>query len=318
MRAGVEMFRELSGVGGPGSGGAILLLPFAALLVLIGGGGVLVGLGLGTGRGAARKFAMLSSIVGLVLIALSAPLALIIGIGLLFVFMSGHVISGLALIGSPLLFLVTIVVLLQKHEATSQLDKRRFFAIGALIVLSAFLPSPNLSPPADTRTDEERHAENQKYKAGIDAADRELLEDKHLWDLYFEALAPDGSMDTLDPLAYAALTKNTAALAILFAHTPARFDRSPAAFAAVRAGDERVLQLFVAQGVSLGEGGGIDEAVRRGTPATLGFLVAHGVSAQTALCVLKEINGPAAEKEKRALLVAAGAKDNACDEAAGQ
>lgn len=301
IRGGVAFFREAWGVSGPNTGGLLLIFPLAALAILLGACGVFIGLSLGVSRPLGRKLAVVASVLGLILTAAAVPIALFAMIGLMVIFESGYVLSGLALVATPLLFVVTLVLIGAVKEG-APINRRTFLVVGSVIVASAFLPNWQWSWLGPRKVSEEERAQTLQ---AINAADEKVLAKSEVWDVYFD----DG-----DPLQTAIGLKKPKAARILLSHLPIGRTLTLYRDRALDAGNEEILQLLADEHADFADDGAMYAALRAVPLTSLRFHLAHGGDAQKALCVLSQGLGidDALVKPRRDLLVAAGASEAKC------
>lgn len=313
IRGGVAFFKELMTANGSGTGGLLLVAPLAAIAIVAGVAGVFIGFFLGAGSKTARRFAMVFSVIGLVLAVIAVPVALFAMIGIMVIVESGYVLSAIALVITPGLFVLTLAGLLAE-PAPAAMDRRRFFAVGVLIVATAFLPNWKWGPPVDDRPPEVIQAELEKYVEAVKTNDAKLLTDSRVWDLFLDCPKPDGSVGGGDPLQCAIDYRNATSVILLLKRKPIGRPLELYRDQALATGDEVILQILADAGADFKDDHAVQNAFYSKSPTSLRFVLAHGVTPQQALCVLNAMYGldEAVATDHRTKLISAGADPKAC------
>lgn len=263
-------FGDIGHTGGPGTGGLILVVPFALLALALAPLCALVAYGLHQGSGLGIIKVM--SGLGLGAAALVAvPLAVVIALVVFLFVMSGYALEGFALVALPLLFLATLVVL--HRGAQPQPSLGAFFFAAGIALVSALFPRSQrapVQPPAPV--------DRAPFEKAIRADDPAPLANPQVWNasFYLEGKNTDG-----DALKLAiVLDKPKAARALAAQH---RGDLWAYTGDAMRWGTPAVWDALLAEKAPLANDEGIHGAIDHPGLDAIEWLLAHGAPRQKLL-----------------------------------
>jgi len=295
--------RELAHLGGPGTGGALLLLPLAIAMLPVSAAGLAVAALLFTR--AARTVALIAGAGGCLLSLASLPLVLVTFIYLGVIVDSGHWPAAVATGAAPILFALTLIDGLLPPVARRWSWRGAGATVGAAVALMIIGPLHLFGEK--TLSEAEQTTLRPRFEKAIDDEDEAVLRDRQILKVSFDVPHGDGSSESGDAVMRAiARDKPRATAALLRQH-------------------HKFADLYLRQALARGNRAVLDEvihvdrdpepevwdeALRSARLESIDFALAHGQTPDGLCARMNEVLGLDAgdEARKRRYLVAKGAR----------
>lgn len=293
---------------GPGTGGAILILPYTAAELLFGVAGLVAALLMFTRAG--RMSSLIAGAAGGAISMASAPFILVTILYLALLAEGNHLPAAIATAAAPLLCIATLLDGLAPAITRTPSVKNGAIAIAVPIAL---ILAGKLQLFHDKGLSEEQQAQlRPKFMKAIDDEDVAALADPMIRKITFDAPEEDGTQTGGDAVLYAIARGKPKSVAVLIKRADSRFSEMYWREALTHANPAVVDA--VAQRFSRPEDSVWDAALRSRHPESLDLAIAHGRSADSLLCLIACTYGIEDDEAKTRLLLQKGARRDArCD-----